>query len=291
MTSLWSLSTPAITDRLRRPNLDASATATTSWETSIISAFSCASRTSGVITPISGSRLSTPRKRRSAWRLRSTCSACGPTSEDETCRSSPPIMITRTFDKVERIEATLSAFVMTVSERRRSAPMRLAMAAVVVPESRMIVSSSRIIRAAASAIRSFSSRCSACLTTIGWSSASSRRSAPPCERITPPASASASRSPRIVTGETPKRAASSRTVARSRDSMSSLIRERRSSRKSAGRTAGERRALPSRRVGFSFDFVRLRMLSSYSRLRAQPLSRTRGRDTAARMRSGNPDRR
>jgi hypothetical protein len=50
-----------------------------------------------------------------------------------------------------------------------------------------------------------------------------------------------------------------------------------------------RLAVPA--VGFSFDFVRLRMLSSYSRLRAQPLSRTRGRDTAARMRSGNPDRR
>ena len=54
----------------------------------------------------------------------------------------PPIMITRRLESGARMVATLRAFVMTVSDLSRSAPIRLAIAAVVVPESRMMVSSS-----------------------------------------------------------------------------------------------------------------------------------------------------
>src|SRR5215813_15026454 len=92
--------------------------------------------------------------------------------------------------------------------------------------------------------------------------------------MTPPARASASRSLRIVTAETPKWVASSRTVARSRASISSLIRERRSSRKSGGLG---RRAPPCFTGGspacFRLISYSCAYFSSYSRLRSRRLSR------------------
>jgi hypothetical protein len=69
----------------------------------------------------------------------------------------PPIMITRTCGSVASSTAMFRALVITVSDfslRNRSCR---AISAVVVPESRMMVSSSRISCAAAWPMRTFSS--------------------------------------------------------------------------------------------------------------------------------------
>ena len=113
-------------------------------------------------------------------------------------------MISRTWGRLAISIAMLSAFVMTLSERSLRKRICRATSAVVVPESSMMVSPSRIICAAAWPMRTFSAWWSVSLTVIGTSSgASARFSAPPWERTTAPRSARASRSPRIVTAETP----------------------------------------------------------------------------------------
>ena len=76
--TLWTLSSFAMTDRLRRCELGGVGHHDHLPRDRIIIALSWASSTSGVVRPISGSRPSTPRNSRSALRPRSVCSACGP---------------------------------------------------------------------------------------------------------------------------------------------------------------------------------------------------------------------
>src|SRR6202023_335576 len=77
-------------ETLLRLNLLKSATTLTSLEIPIIRLFSGASSTSGVDGPISRSKPSTARKKRSARNSLSIASACGPPKEKDTGRSSPP---------------------------------------------------------------------------------------------------------------------------------------------------------------------------------------------------------
>src|SRR5262245_12992762 len=148
-------------------------------------------------------------------------------------------MITRTWGRLASSIAMFSAFVITFRGWKSEALIWRAISTVVVPESRMIVSPSRIIFSAAWAMRAFSAWCSVSLIVMGSSRASMRFRAPPWERTTAPAAARASRSPRIVTAETPKRPTSSSTVTRSWGSRISRIRRLLSSTR--------------RRDGFCFD--------------------------------------
>ena len=199
-------------------------------ETRIISAFSAASSGSGVVTPTLGSSPSTPRNRRSAESFASACSASGPTSEYDVCRSRPPSIITRICGSPDNSIAIFSALVITVSDSNFIWRICRAISTVVEPESRMIVSPSRIIFAAASPMRSFWACQRVSLMLSGVSCvAAAIGSAPPCERAIAELRASASRSARMVTVDVPKRVASSSTVARPCFSTSSTIRRRRSS--------------------------------------------------------------
>ena len=213
---------------LRRRSLEESATTTTWREMRIISALSSASARCGVMTPISGSKPSAPRYRRSACRFASAACAMCPDSELDSRRSVPPGMIRRTDGTSIRSAAMFSALVITLIERSSSLRIRRAISAVVVPESRMMVSPSRISAAAASAMRRFSAWCCSCLTPSGWSS-SSTLTAPPCVRVNAPADSSAARSARIVTSEVPKRAASPSTTTLPCSRSSAQMRRRRSS--------------------------------------------------------------
>src|SRR5476649_503692 len=173
--------------------------------------------------------LSTPRNRRSAYRPSRARSACGPDSENEFERSTPPSMIRCTCGVSASSSATLSALVMTLTERSGMLRSCLAISAVVEPESRMMVSPSPINRAAAAAMRTFCARCRLCFTVRFRSSLSRSASAPPRARTTAPKPSSTLKSLRIVTVDTPKRAASWLTPTRPWRSTSSRMLPRRAS--------------------------------------------------------------
>jgi hypothetical protein len=119
--------------------------------------------------------------------------------------------------------ATSRLLVMTTMSRRSGASAS-AIASVVVPASRMIVSPSRAMRAAMAPIRSFS----AAKFWLGRSSGRSKRAgwtdiAPPRMRRSRRRRSSASRSDRIVTAETPSASESCVTsTTRSRRSISRM---------------------------------------------------------------------
>src|SRR5262245_50521111 len=147
----------------------------------------------------------------------------------------PPIMITRTWGRLASSIAMFSAFVTTVSDFSFRNLMWRATSAVVVPESSITMSWSRISCAAALPMRTFSPWCSVSLTSIGTSCCTPRRfKAPPWERSIAPDRARASRSARTVTAETEKRLTSSGTVTRPWRSTRSRIFWRRSSTSSRG---------------------------------------------------------
>src|SRR5581483_1274870 len=85
-----------IKERLRRPNLLPSQTATEILETSTMTRLTFASSRLGVLNPYSTSKPSTPRNRISALSLCNVSSAIGPTSEKEFFRRVPPVRITST---------------------------------------------------------------------------------------------------------------------------------------------------------------------------------------------------
>ena len=215
-------------DRLRRPIFDESPTATTRRAMPSMRAFRRASSRCGVITPISGSRPSKPRNRMSACRPSSPCSACGPPSEYELGRSTPPSMIRVTCGAPASSTAMFSALVITFTDCSFRPRICLAISAVVVPESSTMVCPSPISLTASSAMRTFSARCSDCLTPIGKSSSARWARAPPRVRTTAPISASTFRSARTVTSEMPNISDSSATVTRPRSATISRILRRRS---------------------------------------------------------------
>src|SRR5919108_3783110 len=124
-----------IREKLRRPNLLESHTATIHLATSTITRFTFASRRLGVLSPKRTSKPSTPRKRMSAFSRRKVSSAIGPTRENEFFRKVPPVKIT-SMALPASSDAIFTALVTIVRFRRpRSAR---AIAVVVVPESRII---------------------------------------------------------------------------------------------------------------------------------------------------------
>ncbi len=170
-----------------------------------------------------------------------------------------------------------SAFVITVSERRRSRPIRLAIRAVVVPESRMIVSPSRISRGRGlrdahllAAVEGLLEHEGDVLDHLPAQRAAVRAddAAGPRERVEVAADGHG-RDPEVA-GQLLDRGPLA-LLDELADAGPALLQEE---RPSAG--AGRRRASPGPRGRVSFDFVRLCMLSSYSRLRSRSLSRKRG---------------
>src|SRR5712664_2509403 len=161
------LSKGPIFETLLRPNLLKSVTTLTSFAERIITLLSCASSTSGVESPFSRSKPSTARKRRSAWNSFIMASACGPTKEQETGRSSPPIIIKVIPGISANSTAIFKALLITVSDCILILGKWRATATVVVPESRMMVSAGLTKSAPALPILIFSSLCRASLVQRG----------------------------------------------------------------------------------------------------------------------------
>src|SRR5208282_3860708 len=151
----WTTEVGAMRDRLLRPNLLESHTATTRLAISIITRLTLASRMLGVLSPYCTSNPSTPKNRMSAFRRRSVSSAIGPTRENEFLRNIPPVRITSGEAPASSV-ATLTALVMMVTFVR-SRNLR-ATHVVVVPESRTTTCPSLTRPAAAVPMRSFSLR-------------------------------------------------------------------------------------------------------------------------------------
>ena len=91
-----------------------------------------------------------------AFAISGPAAAMGPDRELDSRRRIPPNMISRTDGTSISKAATFNAFVMTLMDFRSDLRNARAISAVVVPESRMMVSPSRIIEMAAWAIRTFS---------------------------------------------------------------------------------------------------------------------------------------
>src|SRR5205814_9710781 len=108
------LSKGPIFETLLRPSLLKSVTTLTSLAERIITLLSCASSTSGVEGPFSRSKPSTARNSRSAWNSFIIASACGPTNEQETGRSNPPIIISELPGTSASSRPMLRALVITL---------------------------------------------------------------------------------------------------------------------------------------------------------------------------------
>ena len=183
-----------------------------------------------LVTPRTGSTPLQPTNAMSGLIVDSTIVASGFTSECCSGRSVPPVTTTVIRGAARSSSSAMfSPLVTTVAAVRSSrAPSAVASAVVVVPTSSATTSPLETSAAAARAIAAFSSACD-----VRWSS--KERSArgleisiaPPCTRRTSPSAASASRSARTVTSETPKRSPSSITRRNSFARMAASIASRR----------------------------------------------------------------
>src|SRR4029077_20591417 len=160
--------------------------------------------------------------------FRKVSSASGPTTEKEFLRSTPPVKITSTGESASSAAIFVALVIIVKLLNARHA---LAIAIVVVPESRMITCPCRIICAAAAAMRIFSGRCirSFSPSVRSFSAPIFSGSAPPCVLSSWPSWCSDSRSLRMVISEVRNRFARSFTNTRPSECSSSNISRRRSS--------------------------------------------------------------